>query len=47
MEASACGYAPDGRRIVSASADRTLKLWKGESGEYLTILAGHAEEVIN
>ncbi|HEY1351839.1 MAG TPA: hypothetical protein VGF67_19640, partial [Ktedonobacteraceae bacterium] len=28
----ACGFSPDGPRIVSASYDHTLKLWEMQSG---------------
>jgi WD40 repeat protein len=31
----ACAYSPDGRRVVSASADRTLRVWDPESGPRL------------
>ena len=33
---------PDGRRAVSASDDRTLKVWELESGRELQTLSGHA-----
>ena len=32
---------PDGRRAVSASADRTLRLWDLESGQTIRTLQGH------
>ena len=35
---SACAVSPDGRYIVSASRDQTLKVWEMESGECLTTL---------
>ena len=28
----ACAVAPDGRRVVSVSRDRTLKVWNPDSG---------------
>ena len=33
---------PDGRRVVSASADKTLKVWDLETGRELATLEGHA-----
>ena len=35
----------DGRLAVSASADRTLKVWDVETGRELRTLAGHCERV--
>ena len=40
-EVRACAFAPDGRHIVSASKDETLKLWDAETGQELTTLSGH------
>jgi len=40
-----CGYSPDGHRIVSASHDRTLKIWNVESGLEVTTLSGHSRGV--
>ena len=38
-------YSPDGRRIVSASVDTTLKVWDAETGEELLTLIGHLGSV--
>ena len=37
---------PDGRRAVSASEDRTLRLWDLESGQTIRTLEGHTERVL-
>jgi hypothetical protein len=42
---NACAVTPDGRRAVSASNDRTLKIWDLESGRALVTLQGHADRV--
>ena len=34
--------SPDGRRAVSGSADKTLRVWDLESGACLRTLEGHA-----
>src|SRR5262245_55778815 len=44
-EVTACAMTPDGRRVVSVSADRTLKVWDLETGRALATLEGHADWV--
>ena len=38
-------FAPDGRRIVTASEDNTARVWNAENGDQLAILRGHTERV--
>jgi WD40 repeat protein len=42
---TACAIAPDGRRVVSASEDKTLKIWDLETGRELGTLQGRAAGV--
>src|SRR5271165_6531873 len=42
---SAVVVTPDGRRAVSASGDRTLRLWDLESGQTFRRLEGHTDSV--
>ena len=39
------GVTPDGRRAVSASADKTLRVWDPRSGACLRTLEGHSDGV--
>ncbi len=34
-------YSPDGTRIVTASADRTARIWDAKTGAQLAVLRGH------
>jgi AAA-like domain/WD domain, G-beta repeat len=34
-------FSPDGRRVVTASADRTARVWDGEKGTVIAELRGH------
>ena len=38
-------FSPDGRRLATASNDRTVRVWDLESGERLAELRGHTERV--
>jgi WD40 repeat protein/serine/threonine protein kinase/TPR repeat protein len=38
-------YSPDGSRIVTASADRTARVWDARTGVQLLVLAGHRNRV--
>lgn len=40
-----CAYTPDGRRLVSASSDRTLRVWDAATGAQQAVLAGHLGDV--
>ena len=36
---------PDGRRVVSASDDKTLKVWDVATGKCVATLKGHSHQV--
>jgi WD40 repeat protein len=42
---TASAVTPDGRRVISASQDRTLKIWDLQSGYALATLEGHTDWV--
>jgi WD40 repeat protein/serine/threonine protein kinase len=39
-------FSQDGRQLVSAGLDRTVRLWDMASGEQLAVLQGHTDEVL-
>ncbi|WP_437283624.1 TIR domain-containing protein [Sorangium sp. So ce375] len=41
----ACTISPDGQRVVSASGDKTLKVWDLATGQLLSTLEGHPEQI--
>lgn len=42
---SQISFSPDGRFLVSASFDKSLKLWDGYNGLFLATLKGHVSPV--
>src|SRR5262249_22704242 len=38
-------FSADGRRIATASADNTARIWDFESGQEVAVLRGHTSEV--
>ncbi len=38
-------FSSEGRRVVTASQDRTARIWDAESGKTLAVLRGHEQEV--
>ena len=36
-------YSPDGTKIISGSADETIKIWDANTGECLKTLEGHLD----
>jgi WD40 repeat protein len=44
-EVRSVAWSPDGKRLVTASADETVKVWNSESGEELFTITGHRAKV--
>ena len=38
-------YSPDGKRIVTGSEDKTVKVWDAETGQEVLTLKGHTDQV--
>jgi WD40 repeat protein len=42
---TACAVTPDGRRVIAASRDETLRIWNRDTGALLSTFQGHAGKV--
>ena len=40
-------FSPDGARVVTASGDKTARVWDAATGEPLATLAGHDDDVVS
>ena len=38
-------FSPNGRKIASASFDKSVKVWDGKSGKFVSTLRGHVRAV--
>ena len=38
-------FSPDGRRVLTASRDKTARLWQADTGKLLTTFQGHTGQV--
>merc|ERR1711920_1106270 len=46
-EISKAQFSPNGAKIITASSDRTCRLWNVETGECLQVLEGHGDEIFS
>jgi dynein assembly factor with WDR repeat domains 1 len=46
-EISKVCFNPQGQKILTASSDKTARLWDVESGECLQVLEGHTDEIFS
>ena len=42
---NSAAFSPDGTRIVTASGDKTARIWDAATGKEITVLRGHENEV--
>ncbi len=45
IKVTACCFSSDGQNIISASGDKTIRVWNAQTGKCVQILRGHLEVV--
>jgi WD40 repeat protein len=45
VQVTSCSWSPDGTKVVSSSADKTLRVWDVSRGECIITLIGHNDTV--
>lgn len=45
--AAQVSFSPEGSLVLTASADKTARLWNAASGECAQVLEGHADEIFS
>jgi len=43
---NSAAFSADGKRVVTASADKTARIWDAENGTEIGVLKGHDREVV-
>jgi TPR repeat protein len=46
-DVDAAAFSPDGTRILTASVDKTARIWDARTGAQLAVLSGHGGEVVS
>jgi dynein assembly factor with WDR repeat domains 1 len=46
-EISKVQFSPEGSKLITASSDKTCRVWSADTGECLQILEGHMDEIFS
>jgi len=46
-EISKVAFNPQGTKLITASSDKTCRVWETDSGECLQVLEGHIDEIFS
>jgi len=46
-EISKVAFSPQGSRVLTASSDKTARIWETETGDCLQVLEGHTDEIFS